>query len=204
MNDSFTWPVGRAAQRRSVARRAPLGPVLAYVLASTLGGIATAMLLAVGGRVSDLDAVAPVVKVAVLVVVASGTAVLELADRISPLPERRRQVPRRWLAWRRQWVAAAAFGAVIGAGVLTHLRHAAAYFVGALVLLAPSIGAGVALGLVYGLARGGVLLITYLVDISLGVRLPWQRLAAARRTPAGALILAMAVVTAVLATAVPS
>lgn len=46
---------------------------------------------------------------------------------MGPLPERRTQVPRHWLLWRRRSLAAAGFGLIIGSGVPTHLKHPSAY-----------------------------------------------------------------------------
>lgn len=100
------------------------------------------------------------VLLAALVVVA---ACLELTGRVHPLPQRQAQVPRRWLLWRSRTRFAAAYGFMVGCGVVTFLDHAAAYGAAACVLLAPSPAAAAVVGALYGAARGGTLAMSWLV-----------------------------------------
>jgi hypothetical protein len=172
----LTWPVGRGTQEWGAARPAPFGPVAAYALTSGLGGAATGFVLAyLGAAIRAASTTAG----AALLAVAGGTALIavvcEWKGRVSPLPERRAQVPRRWLMWRRPTLTAAAFGLVIGSGVLTHLKHAAAYALGATILLAPSVGVGTLIGVIYGLGRGMTLVVTWAGDRFVGRRPPWPR-----------------------------
>jgi hypothetical protein len=105
----------------------------------------------------------------------------ELAGQVAPLPQRRRRVPRKWLLWNKPVLTAAAFGAVIGAGVFTYLGHATMYALGAVVALSPSIGTAAFVGAVYGVARGATLLSTWIVDRYRGRSIPWTSLFAARK-----------------------
>lgn len=84
-------------------------------------------------------------------------SILQWRGKLRPLLERQAQVPRRWLLWRSPVLTAGAFGFVLGAGVFTYLHHAAAYVLGAALIVAPSPSAGAALGAVYGSTWGFVL-----------------------------------------------
>jgi hypothetical protein len=173
----LTWPVGRGTQESGTARRpAPFGPVAAYALSSGLGGAVTGFVVAyVGAAIRAVSATAGVALLAVAGATALIALVCEWRGRVSPLPERRAQVPRRWLLWRRPTLTAAAFGLVIGSGVLTHLKHAAAYALGAIVLLVPSVGVGALIGATYGLGRGMTLMLTWVGDRFVGRRPPWPQ-----------------------------
>ena len=165
----LTWPVGREGQHASAA---PLAPVVSYLAAATVSGAVVAA--AVGGAGGMLAAWMPLdVLVAAIVIVA---AALQWSGRLAPLPERRVQVPRRWLLWPSRTRAAAAFGLVIGSGFLTHLKHASAYALAALVLIAPTVGAAAATGAVYGLSRGLILTTTWVADRRLAQRPKWPGL----------------------------
>lgn len=161
MNESFARPGGREAvqERRRLARRRRRA-IGAYAGSATLGGATTGFVLSsVGGAVRESWMPYGEVLTAVMAtVVALVACVLQWQGRMRPLVERKAQVPRRWLLWRNQTMTAAAFGFVLGAGVFTYLHHAAAYVLGAALLLAPSETAGAALGAVYGSAWGFVLL----------------------------------------------
>jgi hypothetical protein len=155
----LTWPVGRATDSRPGGAPPPLVPVAAYASASVLGGAATGFALA---------------QLAVAALVTAAAAVtLQWTGRLRPLPERRAQVPRRWLLWRRRTLAAAAFGLVIGSGALTYLRHASAYVLAALIVLAQSVEAGTVVGAVYGLCRGLTLVANWVGDRFVGTRPKW-------------------------------
>lgn len=183
MNDVFTWPVGRARQLHGVASvpSAPLLPVLTYLVATTTGGTAVAVALGLTSwAVEDglgLPERALPVAGAPLVLVA---AVSQLLGRVDPLPERRRQVPTRWLQWRHRWATAIGFGVVIGSGAFTYLRHAAAWVFAIVLLAAPSIVAAAVCGAVYGCARGAPLLVTWVIDQGTTPRPRWERLGGTR------------------------
>jgi hypothetical protein len=175
----LTWPVGRAGTETRDTR-APLGPVAAYALASLLGGAATGFALAQAAAVvRGASASAELALVIAAAGIGAAAVVLQWLGRLRPLPERSAQVPRGWLLWRSRTHAAAAFGLVIGSGALTHLKHAAAYVLAALVVLAPSVEAGVLVGALYGASRGMTLVVTWLSDSFLGRRVRWPRVATA-------------------------
>jgi hypothetical protein len=180
MNDVFTWPVGRDGHQSGPSRRAPIGPVLAYAVATTIAGTTVGLLL--GLAAAALDHLAGPTghgALTVLVVVMSVIAVLlELAGSASLLPHRRTQVPRRWLHWRSHTATAVGFGLLIGSGVLTPIRFASAYVLAAVALLAPTPLLAAAVGCIYGASRGLALLITWIVDATARRRLPWDDLAA--------------------------
>jgi len=76
------------------------------------------------------------------------------------LPVVRRQVDDGWLARYRPWFYAAGFGWQIGAGVVTYVMTAAVFLLIVLAALTASFGAAVALGALFGLARGMTVLLT--------------------------------------------
>lgn len=172
---TLTWPVGHDTDRTRTRQTAPrLGPVAAYTLSSAIGGaLVGAGIAQLGAAVRDVGSAA----VAALTIVVAGVVVvavvLEWEGRLSPLPERRAQVPRHWLLWRHRTLTGAAFGLVIGAGVFTHLRHAAAYALAAVAVLAPSVTVGALIGATYGLSRGLTLSVTWVGDRFLGRRPRW-------------------------------
>jgi len=166
----LTWPVGRAADGDGSRQPAPAGPVLAYLAGTTLGGTLTG--LVVGAVVALLEPLPDAVMVAAAGALLLAAVVSEVRGTIAPLPERRGQVPRTWLAWPSRTRTALAFGIMIGAGVATFLKHAVAYALLAIALVAPSPWAAVLVGTGYGLARGGTLLVTWLGDSYVGRRPP--------------------------------
>jgi hypothetical protein len=181
MNDVFTWPVGRAPSTCNGLqqnRPPPARPVIAYVVAATLGGGLTGLglsALGAGARTLGFPLDALLAACGGLLVMAA--AYLELLERIAPLPERAAQVPRRWLSWRSKVRTAFVFGVMIGGGVTVRLQHVAAYILAILCFFSPSVLAGVALGALYGLVRGLVLLTTWLMDVREMGRPQWESLA---------------------------
>ena len=175
MGVALTWPVGRVGNR-DVAP-APLSPVMAYLAAATASGALAGITLGGLGAVmkSASDPAPSALQFVVLAIVLLAAA-LQWSGKLSPLPERRVQVPRRWLLWRSRTLTAAAFGIVIGSGFLTHLKHASAYALAALVLIAPTLGTAAAIGAVYGLSRGASLTATWVADRWFGRRPPWPAL----------------------------
>jgi hypothetical protein len=165
MNQVFAQPVwlGQEAKRPSAA------PPIAYLLGLVLGAITTALPIALLG---SLVPATPAVR---LLIAAVAAAVIALAVRgeirgtISPLPERRRQVPTRWLGWRQVSMTASAFGYLLGMGVWTLLHHASAYVVLVCLLLVSPAAALVA-AITYGGVRGGILLAAWATSASDGSR----------------------------------
>lgn len=169
----LTWPVGRAADSPR-ADKPPAGPVLAYVVASTTGGAIAGFLISQAvGAASSVSSVASAGVASAAVVMAVVAAGLEWNGRLHPLPERAAQVPRDWLRWHRRSLTAAAFGLMIGSGALTRIKHATVYALAALVVLAPSVGAGALVGALYGLSRSLTLAVTWFGDRVIGTRPRW-------------------------------
>lgn len=158
MNQVFAAPVGAD----HLLRRASLKAPVAYVV-GLMGGAATTagLVVIVGTAVSGAPGGKLVVFGAALAI--SGLGIRgELTGTIAPLPERKRQVPKRWLQWRHKWLTAVAYGYVLGMGFWTLLHHAAAYAaLGCLMLLSPVL-AGAAAG-VYAAARAWMLFTAWFV-----------------------------------------
>lgn len=159
----LTWPVGHARSKPDTA--IPAGrPVLAYVVGSLLGGAATGLVLGALGTVvrDSLGTAAP--SIAAAIAIATAAIALEWRGTVAPLPERRQQVPRQWLLWRRREATALVFGLIIGAGAFTYLKHASAYVVAVLCTIAPSPAAAVAIGALYGLLRAASVIVMWRAD----------------------------------------
>lgn len=202
MNDVFAWPVGRdeTPGGRDPATRASLGPVLAYAASTTLAGAAVGLLIGFVGEAFRLGGAAGRDVLMVTLVVASVIAILaELGGSATLLPQRRRQVPRRWLLWQQRSATAASFGLMIGAGVLTPIRFASAYVLAAVVLLAPSPPLAALVGAIYGASRGSALLVTWVAGAFAHRKLPWDRLAASQHLRVVVAFVAAACFGAVLA-----
>lgn len=204
MTEVFTWPVGRAAEKEMLDRRrgTPLRLVLTYVAFATLGGAMTGLALAATGSwLRGLAAGAGALLLVPAAALVLASIRLELQGRISPLPQRRLQVPRRWITWRHPSVTATAYGLVIGSGALTYLRHATAYALLALLLVMPSPVEGLLVGALYGLTRGSTVLASWLAARVAGREIRWERLIEKQqlvaRGLAGASALALAAVVAV-------
>jgi hypothetical protein len=132
-----------------------LGPLLTHVLAGALGGSGAAVgIVAVGLTLRKVDpthrSYLLVASAAALSIVAIG---FQLARRMGPLPERKEQVPRRWLTWKSRSLTAAAYGVLLGGGVFTRLGYPAMYALAATLLVAPNLAAGCAIGAIYGTNR---------------------------------------------------
>jgi hypothetical protein len=172
MHDVLTRPVGHD---RDVQPPPPASPVFAYALAAALGGAATGLVLGgigwllseVAGRDAQLFVAAPIVALAV---------VQQLRGQLAPLPQRRKQVPVRWMQWHSRTRTAGAFGLMIGAGVFTNLRHAAAWVVACLVFTLGSPVLGALVGAGYGFGRAIPLIWTWACDRRGGRRPAWDLL----------------------------
>jgi hypothetical protein len=156
MNQVFAQPVGRDPD----LHRPSLVPVLAYAAAIVAGGAVTGLALGLAGSWGRSRPAGSVAVVAVACLGAAAGIYFEARGTVAPLPQRRRQVPQRWLSWQRASATAAAYGFVLGMGVWTLLHHAAAYVVAACLLLAGPLAA-LAAGVLYGLVRGAVLVASW-------------------------------------------
>jgi hypothetical protein len=154
--------------------------VVWYFVGSVLGGAVIGGLLgAVGAEVRALG------------LELSGTAVLAVVGVLSlagvafdlrlgglRLPSISRQVNEDWLVRYRSWVVGVGFGFQLGLGVVTIVTTATLYVALATALLAGSLPAGLALGVVLGLARALPLLAARNVDSAPRLRTQHLRLVA--------------------------
>lgn len=161
MNQVFAQAVVCVRDGEVSMRRSAAGPVVVYACAALGGGVAAGWALASLGAVLQRSGLGLPLAVAAITLSVAAT-VLQLREQVAPLPQRRAQVPRKWTLWRSRSRTAAAFGAMLGAGVFTYLHHAAAYVVGATLVLTGSVLAGVALGAIYGSTRGLTLVAAWL------------------------------------------
>jgi hypothetical protein len=165
MNHVFAArPVGsRTAVASAATKRPSLWPVVAYSVAIIAGATVTALVISGAGSLirEALGAVPLAASAAVLGLVAVAA---QARGRVAPLPERRRQVPTRWLAWRR-WKTAVGYGFLLGNGFWTLLHHAAVYVLVACLLLMSPLSA-LLVAVVYGGARAAMLVAAWLATPS--------------------------------------
>jgi len=126
---------------------------MAYLAGSAAGG------LAVGGLAAALGSLVPVgwrssavAHVALATVLLVGLA-LDLGVAGLALPSWRRQVDEQWLTRYRGWVYGAGFGAQLGFGLVTIITSATTYAAVLLAAWSGHLGAGLAIGGTFGLAR---------------------------------------------------
>jgi hypothetical protein len=121
--------------------------VTAYVVASTIGGIAMGALLgAVGESLSLGHGWALLIGGAVALLAAG----LDLAGR---LPTLRRQVDETWMNSYRDWVYGAGFGLQLGVGAMTIVTSASLYLTWVVELLTGNAAIGALVGAAFGLSR---------------------------------------------------
>lgn len=136
----------------------------AYVISSTLGGVAVGALAALlGGLVPDDMRSSPSVLGLVAVALVVGL-LLDLGVAGSRLPSWRRQVDEAWLGRYRGWVVGTGFGAQLGVGVVTIVTSSTTYAVILLAALSGSGPAGALVGGVFGLVRALPLVLMARVD----------------------------------------
>jgi hypothetical protein len=152
MNQVFVRrPVGCRAIPAEAAIR-ELKDIAALIVGGVAGGaLMAAVIFALGSATLTLDP-SPRHAFALMMTLAFALVALifEARAKIHPLPERQRQVPRRWLTWSKRALTAAAFGVLLGAGAFTHLWHASMYLLALFVFTSPNLGAALALGALYG------------------------------------------------------
>ena len=136
----------------------------AYVVSSTLGGIAVGTLAALlGGLVPDDVRSSPVVLVVVALALVAGL-LLDLRVGGLRLPTWRRPVDVAWLGRYRGWVVGTGYGAQLGVGVVTIVTSSTTYAVVLLAALSGSVPVGALLGGVFGFVRALPLVLMARVD----------------------------------------
>jgi hypothetical protein len=161
MNHVFACPVGLGNPQQRNTSRPPLGPVGAYLAGTTLGGALSGTAIAAAVALLDLSPPTRFAGCALALAMAVLAARSEMRGTVAPFPQRRAQVPRQWLLWRWRRLTAVAFGLLIGSGVLTLLHHASAYVLAAVLLLSPGPAPCVAIGGLYGMVRGLMLVLAW-------------------------------------------
>ena|SRR5436190_16467121 len=155
MNHVFaTRPVVRALNGEpKSAARPPVAPLSAYVLGCVVGGALMGSLLGAFHELAHAAGLSPHLLLVLGLPVALLAIYCQWQGGVRPLPERRKQVPRRWLHWSRLELTGLAFGVMIGFGAVTYLRHASAWALAVLVLAVLTPAAAVLAGATYGFAR---------------------------------------------------
>lgn len=165
MNQVF---IPRSVERNGTAHLlvAQTSVTVIHVLATGLGGALAGVIFASLGSALAPGG-APREGLSVLLLgAASYAAIMQVQGRTGVLPQRHCQVPRGWLLWRHRSHVAIAYGAMIGTGVLTKTRHATFYVLLGFYLLAPSPACAALLGGLYGLIRGGMVLVNWFYQSS--------------------------------------
>ena len=125
----------------------------AYVLGSLAGGLALGGLAALLGSLVPADVRAsPWVLGALALLLLVGLG-YDSAPSSQMVPSWRRQVDVAWLDEYRGWVMGLGFGAQLGFGLVTIITSATTYGVVLLAALSGHLGAGLAIGAVFGLVR---------------------------------------------------
>lgn len=151
MTDVLTGSVDRAPQRNGTLFRSA-SPVLAYGFGCVTGGICIGLAFAASAILArELTGTTSVVVAAAIV--GSLAIVLQWFGRMGLLPQRRRQVPRRWLLSPHRSFTAFRFGVLLGAGVVTYLQFPVLYVLGIAAALTFDPVAGAVIGAAYGGSR---------------------------------------------------
>lgn len=187
-------PLGERGRRRRWS-----ATVVWYFVGSVLGGAVIGGLLGVlgfGAAALGLEPSATVVLAVLGVLSVLGVAFdLQVGDL--RLPTVQRQVNEDWLIRYRGWVVGAGFGFQLGLGVVTIVTTATLYVFLAAALLAGSLPVGLALGVVFGLARALPLLAARKVVSAPALRTQHLRLVAWAPRVHTAAVAALAVATVV-------
>jgi hypothetical protein len=136
------------------------GVTLSFMLlGATLGGAAVGGLLGLLGEatVGSATGASAEWRLYLLAALLGAAFVIELGVGGLAIPTIRRQVDERWLNAYRGWVYGFAFGAQLGAGVVTIVSTASVYVTFAACWLAGAPLPGLAIGAVFGVARAGTL-----------------------------------------------
>lgn len=139
-------PLGERGRNNRFARTAT-----AYVIGSTLGGLAIG---ALAGALGWLAAPSSRTAAVFVVAVSLAAAAADLSLGGLRLPTVHRQVNEDWLTAYRGWVYGLGFGFQLGLGVVTIVTTAAVYAALADAVLTGSVWGGLAIGATFGLVRG--------------------------------------------------
>jgi hypothetical protein len=182
--------------------------VAAYLVGSTLGGLALGLVAALVGSLVPADVRGATASALVVALALLLLAVLDVLSASSTgsarlrLPSWQRQVDEQWLGRYRGWVYGVGFGAQLGFGVVTIITSATVYAVVLLAFWSGSALPGLVIGGSFGLVRALPVLATRHADDPMTLRRllarveTWAR--PAERVASGALVAAGAAVVAVV------
>jgi hypothetical protein len=124
------------------------------VAAFAIGAIATAVAAGAAlGALGSLLPLGPDARAALAIAVLVAALAFDAPGRRLRLPSSRRQVNEDWLGRYRGWVYGLAFGAQLGAGVVTIVTSAAVYATWLLAFASGSAAVGAAIGAAFGAVR---------------------------------------------------
>ncbi|RIJ70870.1 hypothetical protein D1871_16875 [Nakamurella silvestris] len=133
-----------------------------FVLGGVLGGLLLGAVCAAGAALLRLAAPGGIPTAAVLTIAATLAVLCLCSDTrvfgIS-LPLHPRQVDETWLTTYRRWIYASGFGVQIGSGFATYIMTAAVYLTAGLAVLTGDPLAALAIGGLFGLCRGLLVLV---------------------------------------------
>jgi hypothetical protein len=130
-----------------------------FVLGGIVGGLSLGVLAAGGAALLAQADLSDHIRWGVGAVVAIATASIDLGVFGIELPIFKRQVNDAWLRRYRGWVYGAGFGWQIGFGVATYIMTAGVFLTIGLAILGASPASAVAIGAMFGLARGSAVFI---------------------------------------------
>jgi hypothetical protein len=163
MTSVFTRPVGRDAHSSAPRDRAPLAPVVVYGIAAAVGGAIAATLANAAASAAVTASPQGLREVGSVAILAFGVAVvaLQVAGGRFHLPQRQRQVPRRWLRGGPTTLVAGRYGLVLGFAAATLLHEPAMYMLAMVAGSAPSVPVAAAVGALWGIGRGVTLVLDW-------------------------------------------
>jgi len=130
-----------------------------FVAGATIGGIGLGVVGAVGALGVSAIGTTATTALAIAVAAALSAAAMDLGVAGPELPHHRRQVDEQWLDQYRGWVYGFAFGAQIGSGLATYIMTAGVYLTVVLTALTGEPVAALAIGALFGFARGLAILL---------------------------------------------
>lgn len=172
----------------------------AYLIGSVAGGAVVGIATGALGWLA-LGAIPATVRLAVAAVASAAAVVIETRVSGAVMPTFRRQVNENWLQRYRGWVYGLGFGLQLGAGLVTVMTTVAVPLTFLLAALSASPSAGLAIGGVFGLTRGAMVLPARGVRDQEALLALHGRVAASARMVSGAVAVVMSLAAALAALA---
>jgi len=130
-----------------------------FIAGATVGGLTLGVVMAVGAAIVGAFGVTAIAALALTALLALAAAAIDARVFGSGPPWVCRQVDEAWLSQYRPWVYAGGFGWQIGAGVATYVMTAAVPLLIIVGALTGNSAVALTLGGLFGLARGGAVLL---------------------------------------------